>query len=531
MNPGRDGLGSPSFPRIGEQPLLHDGSAGTPRTGSRCSTSRSRCRRLHARTQAPRRRLRSLKTRCRRSSSAQDLGKGSWTAARRGNPRAPGGEAVPRAARRWFGAKSKGNPPGPVPGLGTRISGRAAAPAFMALLSVEYSDLTSDNVRPPARHAERRPRQSAARVRAGHRPPVLAKITRRAPKASSSTGCRTMRCATGCWGRSTAARGSSPPRARQRAGAFLVGAPAEETCGAQVDPRQKAIRATAPCFHETTGAMLKIFRRIEPGPNPDFEIGQYLFQHGFTRTPAAPPVALEYHRPSFDPGTIGIVQAAGEASGIGLGLFDRRSAGATTSASPRALARLPARKTGRKGRKWQEGRGGAARRRFFAALEQWYLTSGPWSSASGPPEMHLALADSTHPSFRAGTARYRAAARRDRGLNGRAGQPRAGRACSSASGRSAIKLRPSSGGAAPPRGARFIENFRRRRAWRMPSRALRMRVHGGTTTSEQVLRTKLLDVVNKLVLCRIKYITALPVVDDSNGFRKLTGILSYVDHT
>ena len=41
--------------------------------------------------------------------------------------------------------------------------------------------------------------------------------------------------------------------------------------------------------------VLKLFRRIEPAPNPEFEIGRFLAAHGFTRTPALVG-ALEYDR-------------------------------------------------------------------------------------------------------------------------------------------------------------------------------------------------------------------------------------------
>src|SRR4029434_9029376 len=32
--------------------------------------------------------------------------------------------------------------------------------------------------------------------------------------------------------------------------------------------------------------LMKMFRRLEPGPNPDVEIGEFLTEHGFTRVPA-----------------------------------------------------------------------------------------------------------------------------------------------------------------------------------------------------------------------------------------------------
>ena len=52
--------------------------------------------------------------------------------------------------------------------------------------------------------------------------------------------------------------------------------------------------------------LLKLFRRIEPGVNPDFEIGKYLTEKGFRH---APRVAggIEYQRPRKEPITLGIM--------------------------------------------------------------------------------------------------------------------------------------------------------------------------------------------------------------------------------
>src|SRR5205085_2791290 len=46
--------------------------------------------------------------------------------------------------------------------------------------------------------------------------------------------------------------------------------------------------------------VLKLFRRIEPGPNPEFEIARVLARRGFTRTPALVG-ALEYERTTAEP--------------------------------------------------------------------------------------------------------------------------------------------------------------------------------------------------------------------------------------
>src|SRR5207237_704186 len=62
--------------------------------------------------------------------------------------------------------------------------------------------------------------------------------------------------------------------------------------------------------------VLKMFRRIEPGPNPEFEVGRFLADHGFTRMPALAG-ALDYARPGMEPGTLAVVQAAVKHQGSG----------------------------------------------------------------------------------------------------------------------------------------------------------------------------------------------------------------------
>jgi maltose alpha-D-glucosyltransferase/alpha-amylase len=55
--------------------------------------------------------------------------------------------------------------------------------------------------------------------------------------------------------------------------------------------------------------MLKLFRRLEPGINPDFEIGRFLTEANvFTRIPRVAG-AIEYHRVGAEPITLAILQA------------------------------------------------------------------------------------------------------------------------------------------------------------------------------------------------------------------------------
>jgi maltose alpha-D-glucosyltransferase/alpha-amylase len=132
--------------------------------------------------------------------------------------------------------------------------------------------------------------------------------------------------------------------------------------------------------------VMKLFRRIEPGPNPELEIGRALTEQGFTRTPAVT-AALEYARPGLELGCLALIQAAVKHQGSGwdytvdeLGrYYERVAARPGRSDSPEGLR--------------QEGPPP-----FFAALENWYLTTAS-TLGRRTAEMHLALARAPGPAF------------------------------------------------------------------------------------------------------------------------------------
>jgi maltose alpha-D-glucosyltransferase/alpha-amylase len=63
--------------------------------------------------------------------------------------------------------------------------------------------------------------------------------------------------------------------------------------------------------------LMKVFRRIEPGINPDFEIGKFLCETtAFDRIPAAAGT-IEYHRDGAEPATLAILQALVHNQGTG----------------------------------------------------------------------------------------------------------------------------------------------------------------------------------------------------------------------
>jgi maltose alpha-D-glucosyltransferase/alpha-amylase len=137
--------------------------------------------------------------------------------------------------------------------------------------------------------------------------------------------------------------------------------------------------------------VLKLFRRIEPTPNPEFEIGRFLTDRGFTRTPALAG-ALEYLRPGLDPGTLAVVQGQIKNQGSGWDFtidelrryYERVTARVSRSdrpappalADPAVEGPLP----------------------FFAAVAHWYLASATMLGRR-TAELHAALAAGTGPAF------------------------------------------------------------------------------------------------------------------------------------
>jgi maltose alpha-D-glucosyltransferase / alpha-amylase len=141
--------------------------------------------------------------------------------------------------------------------------------------------------------------------------------------------------------------------------------------------------------------VLKLFRRIEPGPNPEVEIGRALAEQGFTHTPALSG-ALEYVRPGLETGTLGLIQTAVKHQGSGWDYtvdelrryYERVSARVGRSDAKEALdlAAAPA----------LPAPDGPPP--FFAALENWYLTSAAiLGRRTG--EMHQALARASGSAF------------------------------------------------------------------------------------------------------------------------------------
>ncbi|MBI4485196.1 MAG: putative maltokinase, partial [Acidobacteria bacterium] len=132
--------------------------------------------------------------------------------------------------------------------------------------------------------------------------------------------------------------------------------------------------------------MLKLYRRIEPSMNPEFEIGRFLTTQGFTRAPAIHG-AIEYDAPGLPSATLALVQTAITHQGSGwdftIGELRRyyERVAARTRGSEVALP-VP----------------DAAPPPFFAALASWYLASVT-TLGKRTAELHLTLARGTDSAF------------------------------------------------------------------------------------------------------------------------------------
>jgi len=145
-------------------------------------------------------------------------------------------------------------------------------------------------------------------------------------------------------------------------------------------------------------AMLKLFRRIEPAANPEFELGRELTTQGFTRIPVLEG-ALEYHRSGFEPGTVAVVQAVVKHQGSGweftideLRRYYERVAARMSSGG---VAADPAHPAPPVPPAYPSQKGPPP---FFSALENWYLSSATMLGRR-TAELHATLAKSTQPAF------------------------------------------------------------------------------------------------------------------------------------
>jgi maltose alpha-D-glucosyltransferase/alpha-amylase len=144
--------------------------------------------------------------------------------------------------------------------------------------------------------------------------------------------------------------------------------------------------------------VLKLFRRVEPGPNPEFEIGEALTAQGFTRI-ATLAGAVLYDRPSLDTGTLAVVQASITNQGSGWGFTIDELRRYYERVTARIAGADPDPRThGDTTRDPLTGRDADQPPPFFAALESYYLAAAA-TLGRRTAELHLALANATGPAF------------------------------------------------------------------------------------------------------------------------------------
>ena len=160
---------------------------------------------------------------------------------------------------------------------------RGAHPAFLTIVEAEYRDGGRERYVLPLAMSSG---AEADGARARHARPPCSRASPARARACSTTGCSTTGRARCCW-RRCADRQDARDAARQPA---RIASRCGDRLGA--GRRPDADRASAPDQSNTSvlfgkRIIMKLFRRLEPGLNPDIEIGEFLAPRGFTPRAAA----------------------------------------------------------------------------------------------------------------------------------------------------------------------------------------------------------------------------------------------------
>ena len=141
-----------------------------------------------------------------------------------------------------------------------------------------------------------------------------------------------------------------------------------------------------------TQLIMKMFRRLEPGPNPDVEIGEFLTTHGFSRVP--PLVgAIAYERPGQPAGSVAMLQQYVFNQGNGWQVTIE----ALSRYFERVMARPPMRVSHDEARAWI-GSPGPPPLAIAEALDGYVATAEVLGRRTG--ELHVSLAsDPAIPDF------------------------------------------------------------------------------------------------------------------------------------
>jgi maltose alpha-D-glucosyltransferase/alpha-amylase len=286
--------------------------------------------------------------------------------------------------QRWFGSKTREIRRAQISDWTALRNG--STPAFITVVSVEFTDGWTESYFVPLTMLTG---EAAERALAQTPAAVLARITG-ARKGAIVDGlqdddtCERMLA--------VVARADEIKTTRGSVHGILTSAPLERA------PQPKWVRGTGDQSNSVVFVddryVVKLFRRIEPTENPEFEIGRYLAAHGFTRAPALLG-ALGYNRVGLATGTLAVVQTAVKHQGSGWDytIDDLRRY------YERVVARV--RRTDRQDDvvivPSVQG-AGEPPPPFFAALENWYLASAT-TLGRRTAELHLTLAQGREPAF------------------------------------------------------------------------------------------------------------------------------------
>jgi maltose alpha-D-glucosyltransferase/alpha-amylase len=202
--------------------------------------------------------------------------------------------------QRWFGAKAR--PVSSARIVDWAVLRRGAHPAFLAVVEVQYVEGGRDRYALPLAMSSG---QEAEVIETQHAAAILARVSG-ARKGLLYDGlfddgtCATL-LASVQEGRAIAMRGGALR-------ATNIGLTAE---GVPADALQPIVRGATDQSNSSVmfgnQLVLKLFRRLEGGLNPDVEIGQYLVERGFTRVP--PLVGdIQYARTGEAPASVMMLQ-------------------------------------------------------------------------------------------------------------------------------------------------------------------------------------------------------------------------------
>jgi maltose alpha-D-glucosyltransferase / alpha-amylase len=289
--------------------------------------------------------------------------------------------------QRWFGAKSREIRQARFTDWGILRTG--ANPAFLTVASIEYTDGRTESYFVPLTMLTG---DAAARALAETPRLVLARITG-ARKGAIADGlfdddsCDRLMAMVDRGGTMATSRGSLR--------GVLTAAHFEPAADRRWN-RGSGDQSNSLAFADDR-YVLKLFRRIEPAANPEFEIGRFLAAHGFTRAPATLG-ALEYVRPGLAPGTLAVVQAAVKHQGSGweFTIDDLRRYYEHAAAQVRQID-----STAHADAEPPRPAGEVRLDRppdVFTSLENWYLISAA-TLGRRTADLHLTLARGTDPAF------------------------------------------------------------------------------------------------------------------------------------